>query len=400
LNPEDSRIAGLSSADILVKAAEYEEDQGGSDERDYNVIKLVRDYEKYIELRDRPDDWSEKKAQLGIVGASVNPNMEPLGKRGGGSWGSKRMENEKSMFNEADWADWQPPTKQQIMDDFCTSFSSGVGDVQDMIESFEGKKGDEEYEEIMWYKKMYGDLLTMCNGDFLEEDEEKPRKLVSDLKSKLEIASNSLVDKVEQEDRSMKYVSKLMAELEEEIERYASNRDTKKYTNIQARLIKITKEMKVLQPTSQANIALKIKYNERLTDLWKDFEDRSDSLVEELEKQMGDKSEDGNVMTNSQRHLASRKDAIERYKSNLVAHVRTCLQGYKPKFTDDREIEAFADWVVSTKMLDQEVNQFIKKGLPWVNFNLTEKTKQQVVAYLKGKMERYKKGEVFKRINV
>ena len=70
-------------SDILVKAAEYDEDQGGSEERDYQVINIVRDYEKYVELRDRPDDWSEKKASLGMVCTYFNSNMEPLGKRGG-----------------------------------------------------------------------------------------------------------------------------------------------------------------------------------------------------------------------------------------------------------------------------------------------------------------------------
>ena len=54
----------------------------------------------------------------------------------------------------------------------------------------------------------------------------------------------------------MKAVSKLMAELEDEIEKYASERDTKKYAKIQSRLSTVTKEMKVLQPPSQANIAL------------------------------------------------------------------------------------------------------------------------------------------------
>jgi hypothetical protein len=47
------------------------------------VINIVRDYEKYVELRDRPDDWSEKKASLGMVCTYFNSNMEPLGKRGG-----------------------------------------------------------------------------------------------------------------------------------------------------------------------------------------------------------------------------------------------------------------------------------------------------------------------------
>ena len=50
LNPEDSRIAGLSNADIVIKAAEYEDEYGGSEERDYKVIALVDDYEQYIEM--------------------------------------------------------------------------------------------------------------------------------------------------------------------------------------------------------------------------------------------------------------------------------------------------------------------------------------------------------------
>ena len=86
----------------------------------------------------------------------------------------------------------------------------------------------------------------------------------------------------------MKAVSKLLAELEEEIEKYASERDTKKYANIKSRLSHITKEMKVLQATSPANVALKDQYNKRSAQLWTEFEARSDSLVEVLEQQMGE----------------------------------------------------------------------------------------------------------------
>ena len=75
-NPDDNSIAVLSSADILMKAAKYEEEHGGSEERDYTVIRVVRNYEEYIELRHTPDDWSEKKAQCGPY---CNTNMEPLG---------------------------------------------------------------------------------------------------------------------------------------------------------------------------------------------------------------------------------------------------------------------------------------------------------------------------------
>ena len=42
------------------------------------MITKVKDEEKYRELRNRLDDWSEKKAQLVIVS---NSNHEPLGPR-------------------------------------------------------------------------------------------------------------------------------------------------------------------------------------------------------------------------------------------------------------------------------------------------------------------------------
>ena len=43
------------------------------------------------------------------------------------------------------------------------------------------------------------------------------------------------------EDRAMKVVLKLMAELKEEIDKYSSERCTKKYKNVKARLSQITK---------------------------------------------------------------------------------------------------------------------------------------------------------------
>ena len=141
LNPEDTRIAGLSSADILVKAAEYEEEQGGSEERDYGVIETVSDYEKYMELRERPDDWSEKKSRLGVSGSSMNSNMEPLGKRG--AWGTDQSQtNESSMFDEDEWANWQPPSRNQVLDELRINVTNSVKDVHDMVEEFEGEKGD------------------------------------------------------------------------------------------------------------------------------------------------------------------------------------------------------------------------------------------------------------------
>lgn len=400
LNPEDNRIAGLSSADILQKAAEYEEEQGGSDERDYGVIREYKDYDKYIELRDRPDDWSEKKAQLGLVGSAFNSNMEPLGKKGDGSWGRKRsVETEQqSMFDEDEWAGWQPPSKKQVVEQFSYNFRNGVKDVQDMVEDFHGKKGDEKYQEIDFYKNIYSELLSIFDDDFKDEEGREEREMVSNLKGELSIANNNLVEKVELEDRSMKAVSKMMAELEDEILKYHSERDSNKYTNIQARLSHITKENKQLQPTRQANIELKSQYNNRLAQLWTEFENRSDTLVEVLEKQVGGGQGDaGGSRTNSQKNLQLRKDAIDKYREDITRLVNTFLMQFREKFEDDREICAFALWVVGSKVLDQEVNMFTKKGSPWSTFHVTTKTKNQVEEYLKSKMVKYTKGEVYKR---
>ena len=62
----------------------------------------VRDYEKYKELRNRPSNWSEKKASLGIS----NSNMEPLG-----SNRKRSQPEEDSIFDTEAWRDWRPKSR-------------------------------------------------------------------------------------------------------------------------------------------------------------------------------------------------------------------------------------------------------------------------------------------------
>merc|ERR1712179_253141 len=174
--------------------------------------------------------------------------------------------------------------KEVPIEDWKCSMRNGVKDVSDMIDDFDGKKGDAKYEEISCYKDMYGKLLSLFDKDLYEGTEMK--ELAMAFKNDLTEAESILVEKVEGEDRDMKTVSKLMAELEEEIEKYASERSTKKYKNIQSRLTQITKEIKTLVATSPANKSLKDKYNARLVQLWTEFESRSDSLVDILKQQM------------------------------------------------------------------------------------------------------------------
>ena len=188
-----------------------------------------------------------------------------------------------------------------------------------------------------------------------------------------------------------------MTELEEEIEKYHSERDSNKYINIQTRLIHTTKENKQLQPTRQANLDLKNQYNKRLAQLWTEFENRSDSLVEVLEKQVGGGQGESGIRTNSQKNFQLRKDAIDKYREEITKIVINFLQQFSDKFEDNKELSSFAVWVVGSKVLDLEVNMFTKKNAPWSTFQVTSKTEQQVEAYLKTKMSKYIKGEVYKR---
>ena len=60
----------------------------------------------------------------------------------------------------------------------------------------------------------------------------------------------------------------------------------KNIKNIQARLKHITLEVQGIVASSSDSISLKETYNARLTQLWKEFEGRADSLVEVLQQQM------------------------------------------------------------------------------------------------------------------
>ena len=56
----------------------------------------------------------------------------------------------------------------------------------------------------------------------------------------------------------------------------------------------------------------------------------------------------------------------------------------------------YATHLVKEKYLNPEVNQFTKKGAPWSEFKLTDKTKDAVRKHLDSKMTKYKAGDVNK----
>ena len=226
-----------------------------------------------MELRHRPDDWSEKKAALGIVGNRFNSNMEPLGSR-------KRKSTEPPpMFDPVSWKGWQPMTLEQATEESRSAMRRGVETVVDKVDNFKGKIGDDEHEEVLHYNGIYKQLLGMLTKELGQAE-------TAGLIGELDRGMGELQAKLESEEIEMKEITKLMAELEEEIKRYHSDRTTNKYNNIRTRMSTLTKKMGTFKPGRLENQEVKAKHNKRLGELWKEFETRSDSMVEILEQQM------------------------------------------------------------------------------------------------------------------
>merc|ERR1711874_790978 len=141
--------------------------------------------------------------------------------------------------------------------------------------------------------------------------------VVRDLKSDLNKAQGDLVEKTEWEEKKMKHVGGLLAEVEDEMRRYNSNRDSNKYKNIKARLNTLTKDNSSLKPSQKLNKARKKKFDERLGLVWEQFENLSDPLSATLERQLGyDEPSSRGV----QRQMA-RDTAISRYKNSMLRFV-------------------------------------------------------------------------------
>ena len=69
-----------------------------------------------------------------------------------------------------------------------------------MMEEFDRKKDDEKYDEIVFYKKMYGDMFLFDNDSYDKVGREE-RELAINLKGEMGKANNNLDEKVEREDR-------------------------------------------------------------------------------------------------------------------------------------------------------------------------------------------------------
>lgn len=383
MSPGDSRVAGMNNSDILKKAAEWEEQNVGDGERVYSVILREESYEKYMELRNRPSDWSEKKASLGLVGSHMNPNMVPLGSRKRNNLGrgvTVTREHHQPLFDPVAWQDWKPSTQKETDTKFLSHAKNGVAGVADMVDSFQGTMGDEQYKEITFYSEVFGKLIDLMKEDFMDGEQYGNNQLDA-VKAELDSVGGTLVEKVEGEDRTMKDISKKMSELEDEIKRYYSDRTTNKYKNIQLRLSTLTRENSSFKPSRDSNKEIMKKYSARLATLWQDFEARSESLADSLELQM-----DKPVPVNKE---MEKEIAVRNYRKELVTYVEELLiRDFRERFTSVKSIGKWAESEVDKKYLPAEEKSYVKRGGSWAMFKLTDKTKKAVEDNIAKKIQR------------
>lgn len=405
--PGEKNLDGLTKDQILVKASELEEESGGPDKRDYDDISVVKDYDKYVELRDRPDDWSEKKAKLGMVGKG-NSNMEPLGQRSKGrSLGTGSKEGRKRqgspIFDLEAWRGWRPKSPKSTCIGWIDEMKQGVRDVEDMVENFENGRDSEEYRDIEWFLDHYRSLIKLHESDYrapVGVGDVAFNNVVRDLKSDLEKAQGDLAEKTEWEEKKMKHVGALLAEVEDEMRRYNSNRDSNKYLNIKARLNNLTKENSSLKPSQKLNKTRKKEFDDRLGLVWEQFENLSDPLSATLERQLGY----GEPSSRGEQRQLARETAVNRYKKSMRRFVMEKMEQYSYKnkelsysqvqIGDEEEFMKLCNYVME-KIVKEEVNSHVKRGESWDRFHLTSSTKNQVIQYTIQKMARYKKGDIF-----
>merc|ERR1712025_1062308 len=114
--------------------------------------------------------------------------------------------------------------------------------------------------------------------------------------------------------------------------------------NIRTRMGTLTKKMAAFKPGRVENQEVRAKHNKRLGNLWKEFETRSDSMVEILEQQMGappsasgrEGEAVGSQGRGDDRKGEARKVVVEKYRMDLTQHVKTLLErNYGGKFEQD-----------------------------------------------------------------
>ena len=159
-----------------------------------------------------------------------------------------------------------------------------------------------------------------------------------------------------------------MAELEEEVKNYYSNRTSTKHANIRARIVKITKDLQKLQlPTNTTPL------QKRLTVLWEEFENRSESVVEILRKQQEEEVSPVKMRLKKNTEV----EAKERYEQDLIGIVKGIFK--ERKITMGSKDVAT---IVRKKILPKEVDAFEKTQMDWRDFKVSRKTQEAVKCFV------------------
>ena len=78
--------------------------------------------------------------------------------------GREVTELQQPLFDPVAWQGWKPSTKKETDTKFLSHIKNFVDGLTDM-DSFQGTMGDEEYNDITFYNKVFGDLIDSMNLD-------------------------------------------------------------------------------------------------------------------------------------------------------------------------------------------------------------------------------------------
>lgn len=339
--PEDDRIESLNKNDVLLKAVEHANDHNIflPDDRDYGSIVQILDSDAYKEISSRPQNWSESKEKMGMNG---NTNHTPLGSR-------KRAAEVVDPLSAEDEAWKHVRIDPEPLNTLLNLAKQLIQDMKSKVDGIEALEADE-------INKCVSDI-QFCVGCLELHTEVKE---VNDTIGQLNNVKNSMLDLNE---REVKYINKILSELEQEIENYVSDRDKNPYKNYKERIRVLTQDLAKFTPKEENQEARKHEFNNRIAKLWVNFEERSDTLV----------------APSPQKTIEDRKKFTALFSAELTKVVAAEVEkkiGNKSALEKDAIVQKLV-----TKILPNETTVFEKKGMEWSFFECTEKIKDRAQKY-------------------
>merc|ERR1719239_1814558 len=179
--------------------------------------------------------------------------------------------------------------------------------------------------------------------------------------------------------KEVKQINKHLLELEEEIEKYMSNRDKNPYKNYKERIRTLTQELTQFRPQAQSSVAKKAEFNDRIAKLWLNFEKRSDKPASAPNR--GGEAAARSTADGATAAAATNPDDDERkeyirlftneLRSVMEAEVEALI-GNKTLVEKDTILQ-----YLQNKIMPTEIQSFEKKKLQWSEFKMTEKIRER-----------------------